>query len=505
VAKFKGKFDAGWDALRAETFERQKKMGIIPKNTRFTPRPKNIPAWDSLTAQQKRVYARGMEAFAAALAYGDEQTGRVIDEARKASGGNLLVIYIQGDNGGSAEGGADGTLNEHALIDGAADSLDAIEAGLDTMGGPRALNHFSVGWAHATNTPFQWTKILVSHFGATRNGMVISWPDHIKKTGEIRSQFHYVSDIAPTILEAAKISLPNVVNGIEQKSLDGISMSYTFNDAGAPDKRKTQLFNVWDNLAIYHDGWMASTTPELFPWEVAKRKPIRVEGRNWELYNVAMDFSQSQDLAKRYPDRLAELQQVFWDEAARNKALPIHMPTGRIPSPFDGEREIVLKRGIALPPGGAPRLLGRSFAISAKVTVPVSGGQGVLLAQGGRFGGLSLFFDQGRPVFHYNRGAEKRYEIAGADATAPGEHLLVATFDFGGQMGGPATVTLSMDGKPVATGIVAETKIVHMSLDETMDVGLDRWTPVTESYGANNEFNGSIEELKIHLTPANKP
>lgn len=502
IAKFKGQFDGGWDKVREITFARQKALGIIPEDTRLTPRPKEIPAWDSLTAQQKRIYAHEMEVYAAALSHADYQIGRLIDEARRQAGGNLMVVYIQGDNGASAEAGLNGSLNEHGKLEGSKEDLNLIDKRLDDMGGPMALNHYSIGWAHAMNTPFQWVKQLSSHFGATRNGAVISWPDHIKDVGGVRTQFHYVTDVAPTILEAAQVTPAEVIGGVKQQPFDGISMSYSFTQPNAPSKRRTQHFSIWDNLAIYHDGWVAATYPESLPWNVTTPNPAKIEGRQWELYDIRKDFSESTNLAVKYPGKLRELQDLFWTEAARAKALPIHRYEGAQgrPSHLAGLSSFTLPAGIsALPEGAAPRLLNRSFDIAARVNIPEGGAQGVLIAQGGRFGGYSLYVKDGQPTFHYNVSGLERFSVTAPEALAVGDHVVVASFDYDGGRGGSGTLTLSVDGVPVASGRIDRTLAQRVSLDETLDIGLDRWTPVTEDYATPFSFTGTLIDVKIDL------
>lgn len=502
IARFKGRFDHGWDKVREEILERQKALGIIPKDARLTPRPKEIPAWTSLTAQQKRVYARQMEVYAAALSHADYQIGRVIEAAHRQASGNLLVIYIQGDNGASAEAGLDGSLNEHGTLEGNKADLSLIDKKRDELGGPMTLSHYSIGWAHAMNTPFPWVKQLASHFGATRNGMVIAWPDHIKDIGQIRGQFHYITDITPTILEAANITPDEKVSGVVQQPFDGVSMSYSFTQPESPSRRRTQHFNVWDNLAIYHDGWVAGTYPESFPWNVTTPNPAKIKGRRWELYNLRADFSQSIDLAVKHPDKLHELQGLFWGEAARAQALPIHRYEGAQgrPSLIAGLSSFTLPAGIpALPEGAAPRLLNRSFDIAARVTIPAEGAQGVLIAQGGRFGGYSFYVKDGRLTFHYNVSGLERFVVDAPAAMPAGDHVLGARFDYEGGRGGGGMLTLSIDGKAVGSGRIARTLAQRVSLDETMDVGLDRWTPVTEDYTSPFPFKGTLRHVEINL------
>ena len=322
IEKFKGFFDQGWDSVREETFARQKKMRIIPKDTKLTERSPGIPAWDSLDPDHKKVYAHMMEVYAAALSYADDQMGRVLDAIQDTGElDNTLVIYIQGDNGASAEGDQQGLLNEMAFFNAVPEDFKQVMAHMDELGGPLSFNHYPIGWAHAMDTPFQWTKQIASHFGGTRNGMVISWPGRINDTGGIRTQFHHVIDIAPTILEAVGVQSPSVLNGVPQKPIEGTSMVYTFDNVNAPSKRRTQYFEMFANRAIYNDGWIACTTPPLAPWAVGKT--IDVDDYKWELYNVDQDFSEANDLAEKNPKKLREMQDLFWIEAAKYNVLPL--------------------------------------------------------------------------------------------------------------------------------------------------------------------------------------
>ena len=325
TAKFKGKFDQGWDKLREETFARQKKLGVIPQDAILTPRPANLPAWDLLDARHKELFSRMAEIYAAFLAYDDFNIGRVIDSLKQEGvADNTLVIFIEGDNGSSAEGTLQGTANEIAVIgNGAKESFDYLYSIKDELGGPLHYNHMPVPWSWAFDTPFQWTKRYASHFGGTRNGMVMSWPGHIKDLGALREQFHYVTDIMPTILEAAKVQAPDTIDGVKQLPFDGVSMAYTWDDAKAPSHRVTQLFEMFGNRGIYHDGWMASTTPIVFAWQ-PEPKGITPESFNWELYDLQKDFSQGNDLAKAMPEKLKQMEELWWAEAGRNNALPLN-------------------------------------------------------------------------------------------------------------------------------------------------------------------------------------
>ncbi len=507
IAKFKGKFDQGWDKLREETFARQKEMGIIPPDTKLTPRPKEIQAWDSLDADRKKVYARMMEVFAAALAHADYQIGRILDAIEEQGDlDNTLVIYIQGDNGASAEGTPQGLLNEMTIANNIPEDFSEILRRMDELGGPLTYNHFPVGWAHATDTPFQWTKQIASHFGGTRNGLVISWPARIKDKGGIRTQFHHVIDIAPTILEAVGLSAPAMLNGVPQTPIEGVSMVYTFDDAKAASRHRTQYFEMLGNRALYQDGWIASTTPPVAPWVVGGRKPDVLDYK-WELYHVTDDFSQAVNLADKEPAELRELQELFWIEAAKYNVLPLDNSTIER---FDVRIRPSLTRGrsvftyfpgqIRIPEGTAPDLKNRSFKIGATVEIPAGGANGVLATQGGRFNGWGLYLLEGRPVFHYNLVGVQRWSFAGKDKLAPGKHAILVDFKYdGGGLGKGGTLTLSVDNGIVAQGRIDRTYAFRVSLDETFDVGEDTGTPVSEDYAVPYRFTGTLNRVLVRL------
>ncbi|MGH9789410.1 MAG: arylsulfatase [Candidatus Acidiferrales bacterium] len=510
IAKFKGQFDQGWDKVREETFERQKKMGIIPANTKLTPRPKEIPAWAPLNADQKRVFARMMEVYAAALAHCDYQIGRVLD-AVEVTGelDNTLVIFIQGDNGASAEGSPQGLLNEMTFFNAIPEDFNVVKSKIDELGGPMQYNHYPIGWAHAMDTPFQWTKQIASHFGGTRNGLVISWPARIKDAGGIRTQWHHVVDIMPTILESAGFQAPTVINGVPQKPVEGVSMVYSFEDAKAPSRRKTQYFEMFGNRAIYNDGWVAATTPVAVPWNPTPPKVDVVDGFDWELYHVAEDFSEAVNVAAQNPSKLKELQFLFYGEAARYNVLPLddskaeRFDVAIRPSLTRGRTSFDFYPGtIRIPEGAAPDVKNKSWAITADVEIPAAGAEGVLVTQGGRFAGWGLFVKDGKPVFHYNLAGVSRYEVAARDTLAPGRHSIVVDFTYdGGGVGKGGRVTLSVDGKKSAEGRVERTIPFRMALDETLDIGEDAGTPVSEAYHVPFKFTGKLEKVTIDLRP----
>jgi len=507
IAKFKGKFDQGWDKVREETFARQKALGVIPANAQLTERSAGIPAWDSLNADQKKVYARMMEVYAAALSYTDNQMGRILDAIKEVGElDNTLVIYIQGDNGASGEGGMQGLLNEMTFFNAIPEDFQEVLRRMDELGGPNTFNHYPVGWAHAMDTPFQWTKQVASHFGGTRNGMVISWPERIKDKGGIRSQFHHVIDIMPTILEAAGLPAPTTINGVAQKPIEGVSMVYTFDDASAPSSRHTQYFEMLGNRAIYHDGWVAATTPPTPPWSSVGGN-VGVLDYQWELYNVVDDFTEARNLAASEPAKLKELQDLFWVEAEKYNVLPIdnskveRLDVSNRPSLTLGRKEFTYYDGmIRIPEGAAPDLKNRSFGISATVTIPEKGAEGVLMTQGGRFGGVGLYVKNDRPVFHYNVVGVARYTVAAEDKLTPGKHVITLDFNYdGGGLGKGGTATLAVDGKKVASDKLQRTIPFRISLDETLDIGEDTGTPVSEDYQVPFKFSGELKKVTIQI------
>ena len=507
IAKFKGKFDQGWDKVREESFARQKALGVIPANAQLTERSAGIPVWDSLNADQKKVYARMMEVYAAALAHCDYQMGRILDAIQESGElDNTLVIYIQGDNGASGEGGLQGLLNEMTFFNAIPEDFQEVLRRMDELGGPNTFNHYPVGWAHAMDTPFQWTKQIASHFGGTRNGLVISWPARIKDKGGIRTQFHHVIDIMPTILEAAGLPAPTSINGVEQKPIEGVSMAYTFDNASAPSKRQTQYFEMIGNRAIYHDGWVAATTPPTSPWSSSGGN-VAVLDYEWELYNVKDDFTEARNVAASEPAKLKELQDLFWAEAEKYHVLPIdnskveRLDVRNRPSLTLGRDTFIYYDGmIRIPEGAAPDLKNKSFGISATVTIPKKGAEGVLMTQGGRFGGVGLYVKNNRPVFHYNVVGVARYTVAAKDTLTPGKHVITLDFNYdGGGLGKGGTATLTVDGKKVASENLQRTIPFRMSLDETLDIGEDTGTPVSEDYEVPFKFTGELKNVTIQI------
>jgi arylsulfatase A-like enzyme len=519
IAKFKGQFDHGWDQQREITLANQKRLGIVPADTVLTPRPAEIPAWDSLNDDQKKVFARMMEVYAAAVAQSDHEIGRIIDALQEAGQlDNTLVIYIEGDNGASAEGTLQGITNEVAQLNPEPESLPFLLSMMDVLGSDRTYNHYPVGSAHAMDTPFQWTKQVASHFGGTRNGMAMSWPNRIKAHGEIRSQFHHVVDIVPTILEAVGVHAPFMLDGVEQMPMQGVSMVYTFDDAKAPPRHTTQYFEITANRGLYQDGLMASTTPLRLPWQVNNVAPDPDE-YPWELYNVTEDFSQSRNLAKENPKKLQDLEALFLIEAAKYKVLPIDSsfadradPAIR-PNLNRGRTHFEYYPGmIRIPEASAPDIKNKSFRITADVEVPEGGADGVIVTQGGRFCGWGLLVLDGKPMFAYafsNQDGflyplQNKYKtrIAAAEPLAPGKHSVVFDFAYdGGGMGKGGTGTLSVDGQRVAAGRIEFTQPIRFSLDESFDVGEDTGTPVIDEYDAKMpfKFTGTLNKVEIDL------
>jgi arylsulfatase len=521
IARFKGQFDQGWDRLREETFARQQKLGVVPASARLTPRPAEIPAWESLSADQKKLYARMMEVYAGTLAYVDFNIGRVIAAVEETGElDNTLIIYEMGDNGASAEGTMHGMANEVGVIaNGAEESIPYLISIMNELGGPTTYNHYPVGWAHAMDTPFQWTKAIASHFGGTRNGLVISWPARIKQTGQVRSQFSHVIDIVPTILEAATVQAPTMMNGVRQTPIEGVSLVYTFDDAAAPTRHATQYFELIANRGIYQDGWMANTTPLIAPWEKAKpgEASASADDFQWELYHVAEDFSQANNVAATNPAKLKELQAAFDREAKKYNVYPLdasYVERGDVsirPSLTRGRTTFAYHAGtVRVPEGSAPDTKNKDFSITADVEMPKGGADGVLVTQGGRFGGWALLVRGGRPEFHYalSQQPQHKYHVASTKRLAPGKHVIRFDFAYDGPgYGKSGTGTLTVDGAQVAQGKIERTVAVRFSLDETFDVGEDTGTPVIEDYVGKMpfRFSGRLGKVVVDLGKSGLP
>ncbi len=506
IAKYKGKFDAGWDVLREHTLARQIELGVVPAGTKLTARPEQIPAWDSLTPDQKRLFARQMETFAGFAAHTDHEIGRLV-KALEDNGelDNTLFFYIVGDNGSSAEGGPDGSYNEILALNGIVSDVSSQLAHIDEWGGPSTFPHFSIGWAHAGNTPFQWTKQVASHFGGTRNPLVVHWPNGIKAKGEVRSQFSHVIDVAPTVLEAAGLPEPVSVDGTKQYPMDGVSMAHTFDDATAKDRHTTQYFEMFGNRAIYHDGWVAATRHSI-PWLMAENPPFSED--KWELYNVNEDFSQANDLAAQNPGKLKELQALFTKEAIRNHVYPLDdRRSERFNAEIAGRPDLIgdrasltLHEGMqGITENAFINIKGKSHTITADIEVPSGGGEGVIIAQAGRFGGWSLYMKGGRAHEVYNFGGLQRWTVSSPQTLSPGRHTIAYDFVYdGGKPGSGGLSKLSVDGKPVGEVRVERTMPFAYSADEGVDVGRDNETPVTEAYReGHNKFNGRIVKVTV--------
>lgn len=507
IAKYKGQFAGGWDKLREETFARQKEMGIIPADTKLTPRPKEIPAWDGMTADQKRLFERQMEAFAGFAEHTDHEVGRLVDQLEKIGAlDNTLFFYIVGDNGASAEGGPEGTYNELMALNGIVGKADQMMDHIDAWGDPTTFPHYAIGWAWAGNTPFQWTKQVASHFGGTRNGMVMHWPKGIKSRGEIRSQFHHVIDVAPTALEAAHIPQPKTVNGVAQRPMDGVSMLYSTDNAKAKDHRTTQYFEMFGNRGIYHEGWVACTRHSI-PWDMAAKNPA-IKDDVWELYNVDEDFSEANNLAAKNPEKLKELQAIFDKEAIRNHVFPIDdrraerfnpAIAGR-PDLLNGRKTLTVYPGMTgMMENAFINVKGVHHTITAEVELADDKTSGVILAQAGYFGGWTLYMKDGKPHHEYNWFALERTNIGGDTALAAGKHTI--SYEFIPDTNKPGTggkSILSVDGKKVAEGQIPKTQPFVFSADEGADVGLDGETNVSPDYKQNdNAFTGKIIKVTV--------
>lgn len=507
LERFRGKFDLGWDRLRAEIFARQKALGVIPKGTADAPRPDSLPRWDSLSVEKRQLYARYMEAYAASLSYADSQIGRLIQHLKDTGEfDNTVIIYIQGDNGASAEGSFDGKLFEQSALFGLTENIDHALARKDDIGTAAAYNLMPGGWGWAMNAPFRWAKRYASHFGGTRNAMAISWPREIgKKERGLRPQFHHVSDIMPTILDVAGVTAPKQVSGVDQQPITGISMRYSFKQATAPSHRTKQIFAMAQNLSLYEDGWVAATTPMLTPWEKSRPAPVPLAGRDWELYNINKDFSESRNLATRYPAKLEEMKTRYWAEAAKGNILPIHQSEGNHqgrPDLNTDRKVFVYKDRVAsIPETAAPDIVGRAYSIAAVIDVPEGGADGVLVAQGGRYGGYSLFLDKGRPSFTHNLTPALTTRLTGADVVSPGEHKLLLGFrPDDAKAGSGGTLTLTVDGHEVARDKVGRTFPLIVSHTEGFDIGQDMISPVDPSYTVEKSaFTGIIRSITVTL------
>jgi arylsulfatase A-like enzyme len=507
IAKYKGEFAGGWDQLRQETFERQKKMGIIPANTQLTPRPNEIPAWANTTADQRRLFERQMETFAGFAEHTDAEVGRLVRQLEEIGElDNTLFFYIVGDNGASAEGGPEGSYNEMMALNGIVGTADQMMPHIDDWGGPTTFPHFAIGWAWACNTPFQWTKQVASHFGGTRNGMVMHWPKGVKGNGSVRPQFHHVVDVAPTVLEAAGIPHPKLVNGVEQRPMDGVSMLYSTSDPKAADRRKTQYFEMFGNRGVYHEGWVACTRHSI-PWVLAAQLPALNEDV-WELYHVDEDFSQANNLAAKMPDKLKELQEVFTREAIRNHVLPIDdRRSERFMASIAGRPDLLGGRKSMTVYPGMTGLLENAFinvkgvhhTVTADVELSGSNTNGVIIAQAGYFGGWTMYMKDGVARYEYNFFGIERTNIGGGAALPAGKHTIQYEFiPDSKKPGAGGKSILRVNGTVVAEAQVPKTQPFMFSADEGVDVGLDAETNVSPDYKqGNNAFTGRIVRVTV--------
>jgi arylsulfatase A-like enzyme len=512
--KYKGKFDGGWDKLREETFARQKKLGVIPEDCQLTERHKEIPSWDAMPDDLKPALRRQMEVYAGFLEYTDHHVGRLLDNLEKLNLlDDTLVYYIIGDNGASAEGTLNGTFNEMINFNGASaiETPEFLNARIDKLGGPESYNHYAVGWAHAMSTPYQWTKQVASHWGGTRNGTILHWPAGIKGKGELRSQFHHVIDIAPTILEAAGLPEPASVNGVPQKPIEGVSMLYSFNDAKAAERRETQYFEMFGNRGIYHKGWTAVTRHKT-PWLLIGETTPPFDDDVWELYDTSQDWSQAKNLAKEMPEKLHELQRLWLIEATRYNVLPLDDNVGARMNPDTAGRPVLIKGKSQILFGGMGRLSensvvsikNKSHAVTAEIEVPNSSAEGVIIAQGGNIGGWCLYAKGGKLKYCYNLLGVRYFYVEANSALPTGDHQVRMEFAYeGGGLGKGGTVTLYVDGKKVGEGKVEATAAMIFSADDGCDVGADTGSPVSQDYGPRgNEFSGRVKGVQIAIADA---
>ncbi len=508
--KYKGRFDAGWDALREETFARQKDLGVIPPDADLTERSAGIPAWDEIADEMKPVLARQMEIYAGYLENTDHHIGELVNalEDLKLLDDTLIVTII-GDNGASAEGSLQGTFNEMITLGGfgALETPEFMSERIEKFGGPEAYNHYAVGWAHAMDTPYQWTKQVASHFGGTRNGTIVHWPGGFKARGEIRHQFHHVIDIAPTVLEVAGLPQPTFVNGVMQKPIEGVSMAYSFDDPAAAERHETQYFEMFGNRGVYHKGWTA-VTKHRTPWETgADVKPPAFDDDVWELYDTTTDWTQAHDVAREHPDKLHELQRLWLIEAVKYNVVPLDdrfvergLPelAGR-PTLIRGKRQLLFGGMGRLTENSVLMMKNTSFSLTAQLKVPESGAEGVIVAQGGVTGGHSLYAKGGKPKYTYNFFGLSEYTVEGTEKIAPGDHQVRMEFTYdGGGVGMGGDVTLYIDGNAVGEGRIDRTEAFLFSADETCDVGNEFGSPVTTDY-SQRKFTGEIEWVEIDL------
>jgi arylsulfatase A-like enzyme len=510
--KYKGAFDQGWDKLREEILARQIELGVVPPETQLTARHDEIPAWDEMPDDLKPILARQMEIYAGFLEHTDHHLGRLVDAIDDLGVlEDTLVYYIVGDNGASAEGTVQGSFNELMMLNGASalETTEFMAARIDLFGTPAAYNHYAVGWAHAMDTPYQWTKQVASHWGGTRNGTIVHWPNGIKAKGEIRSQFHHVIDVAPTVLEAAGLPHPTVVDGVEQHPIEGVSMRYSFDGASEAGRHETQYFEMFCNRGIYHDGWTAVTRHST-PWVMTPELPA-LEDDVWELYDPT-DWSQGHDLAAEMPDKLAELKELWLEEARKYNVLPLDDRRVERFNPDLAGRPTLIKGNTQLLFGGMGRLTenalinikNKSHSVTAEVVVPDQGAEGVIIAQGGAYAGWSLYAKNGKPMYCYNLLGLQLFKIEGDSPIPPGEHQVRMEFAYdGGGLAKGGGVTLYVDGARVGEGRVAGTVPMIFSADETADIGSDTASPVSDDYGSKDSgFTGKVNWVQIDVDEA---
>ena len=509
--KYKGQFDDGWDALRERTLVRQKELGVVPADAELTERPDEIPAWDEMPDDLKPVLARQMEVYAGFLEHTDHHVGRLLDSlAELGVLEDTLVYYIIGDNGASAEGTPNGCFNELVVLNGAAglETTEFMVSKIDDFGTPDAYNHYAVGWAHAMDTPYQWTKQVASHWGGTRNGTIVHWPAGIKTKGEVRPQFHHVIDVAATVLDVAGLPEPLSVNGVQQQPLHGVSMAYTFDDGSADDRHTTQYFEMFCNRGIYHEGWTAVTRHSI-PWVMMEAPPLDADV--WELY-APDDWTQARDIAGDNPDKLAQLQRLFLIEAAKYNVLPLDDRrverfnpdlAGR-PQLVRGTSQLLFGRMGRLTENSVVVIKNRSHSITAQIDVPEGGAGGVIISQGGAFGGFALYAKDGKPAYCYNLFGLQQFKVYGESPIPAGEHQVRMEFAYdGGGLGKGGDVTLYVDGERVGEGRVDGTVPMLFSADETTDVGSDTATPVSDDYGPrDSEFTGNVQWVQLDIDEA---
>lgn len=509
--KFKGLFDAGWDAVREATYRRQLAMGIIPQEASLTPRPEWVKAWDSLSSKEKRLYAAFMENFAGYLAFADHECGRLLEAVRELpDSDNTLVFYIVGDNGASSEGGFSGTANEVMNLNGIPSELEENLKILDELGGPNTEPHYPLGWAWCGNAPFQWVKQVASHLGGTRNPMVVSWPARITKAGGVRDHFIHLIDILPTILDAAGIPAPRSVDGVEQKPLDGVSIISTFNDPKTRPVRERQYFEVFTNRAIYDKGWIACAQHTL-PWR-QDLAPGKWENDHWELYNIDEDFSEAKNLAEKYPDRLAAMKRIFDEEAVKNHVYPFDdrgaaRLTVQKPSPGGSDpnrTKFTYYAGVSrLPETAAPNTKNCSHRITAVIEMPKDGGEGVIVSEGGKSAGFALYVQNGRLVYHYNWFERERTNLVSNIPLPVGKSTVTAEFAYdGGGLGKGGDVVIGINGKKAGRARISHTVAGRFGID-TFGIGSDTGSPVTDTYKPPFPFTGKIERVDIELGPRN--